>query len=37
MEYMRKFLKAYKDEPTISSIEMSDNHEFSREVPTYID
>ena len=37
MEYMRKFFKTYKDQPTISSLEMSDNHEGSTEVPKFID
>ena len=36
MEYIEKFHSTYKDEKTISSIMLSDNHELSRDVPLYI-
>ena len=37
MEHTWKFLKAYKNYPTINSIELADNHEGSKEVPLFID
>ena len=36
LNYMEKFHSFYKNKKTISSIELSDNHELTREVPLYI-
>ena len=36
LNYSEKFHKSYKDNKTISSVELSDNHELTREVPRYI-
>ena len=36
LDYFEKFHKIYKNEKTISSLELSDNHELTREVPNYI-
>ena len=37
LDYIGKFHESYRNEKTICSVELSDNHELTREVPRYIE